>query len=43
MDRDDVILELDGHTELGDAPWPSHFGKQRGEPKRVQPSPAKKD
>ncbi len=23
---------------LGDAPWPPHFRKQRGEPKRVQPS-----
>ena len=23
---------------LGDAPWPPHFPKQRGEPKRVQPS-----
>ena len=23
---------------LGDAPWPPHFAKQRGEPKRVQPS-----
>ena len=26
----------------GDAPWPPHFAKQRGEPKRVQPSRAKK-
>ena len=23
---------------LGDAPWPPHFPKQKGEPKRVQPS-----
>ena len=28
---------------LGDAPWPPHFRKQRGEPKRVQPSRARKD
>ena len=28
---------------LGDAPWPPHFRKQEGEPKRVQPSRAKKD
>ncbi len=27
---------------LGDAPWPPHFRKQKGEPKRVQPSKAKK-
>ena len=27
---------------LGDAPWPPHFAKQKGEPKRVQPSRAKK-
>ncbi|MGZ6139097.1 MAG: DNA primase, partial [Myxococcaceae bacterium] len=28
---------------LGDAPWPPHFPKQRGEPKRVQPSKARKE
>jgi DNA primase len=28
---------------LGDAPWPPHFAKQPGEPKRVQPSRARKD
>jgi bifunctional non-homologous end joining protein LigD len=27
---------------LGDAPWPPHFRKQRGEPKRVAPSRARK-
>jgi bifunctional non-homologous end joining protein LigD len=27
---------------LEDAPWPPHFAKQEGEPKRVQPSRAKK-
>ena len=26
---------------LGDAPWPPHFAKQKGEPRRVQPSKAK--
>ncbi len=31
--------EEEGH---GDAPWPPHFAKQRGEPKRVQPSRARK-
>ena len=28
---------------LGDAPWPPHFAKQAGEPKRVQPSRARPD
>src|SRR5689334_21105159 len=35
------LLELarrDEEEGLGDAPWPPHFPKQRGEPKRVQPS-----
>ncbi len=39
------LLELarrDEEEGLGDAPWPPHFPKQRGEPKRVQPSKAKK-
>ncbi|MCU1459716.1 MAG: ATP-dependent ligase [Actinomycetia bacterium] len=31
--------EADG---LGDEPWPPNFPKQKGEPKRVQPSKAKK-
>ena len=37
----DSLLELAARDEaegLGDAPWPPHFAKQRGEPKRVQPS-----
>jgi hypothetical protein len=39
------LLELarrDEEEGLGDAPWPPHFAKQRGEPKRVQPSRARK-
>jgi bifunctional non-homologous end joining protein LigD len=42
----DALLELsaaqaaDGH---GDAPWPPHYEKQRGEPRRVAPSRAKKN
>ncbi|MHB8531498.1 MAG: DNA polymerase domain-containing protein [Solirubrobacteraceae bacterium] len=41
----DGLLELAARDEaegLGDAPWPPHFRKQKGEPKRVQPSKAKK-
>jgi bifunctional non-homologous end joining protein LigD len=37
----DRLLDLARRDEeggLGDAPWPPHFPKQRGEPKRVQPS-----
>jgi DNA ligase D len=40
------LLELAARDEaqgLGDAPWPPHFPKQRGEPKRVQPSKARKE
>jgi DNA ligase D-like protein (predicted polymerase) len=40
----DALLELAAEDEaagLGDAPWPPHFRKQRGEPKRVQPSRAR--
>ena len=40
----DQLLELarrDEEEGLGDAPWPPHFRKQKGEPKRVQPSKAK--
>jgi bifunctional non-homologous end joining protein LigD len=49
---DDVPGSLDGLLELarrdeeeglGDAPWPPNFAKQPGEPKRVQPSRARKD
>ncbi|MGH2858633.1 MAG: ATP-dependent DNA ligase, partial [Solirubrobacteraceae bacterium] len=43
----DALLELSHRDEtergLGDAPWPPHFRKQAGEPKRVQPSRARKD
>ena len=41
----DQLLDLARRDEeggLGDAPWPPHFAKQKGEPKRVQPSRAKK-
>ncbi len=41
----DALLDLARRDEeggLGDAPWPPHFAKQRGEPRRVQPSRAKK-
>jgi bifunctional non-homologous end joining protein LigD len=37
----DGLLELSIRHEkegLGDAPWPPHYQKQRGEPARVQPS-----
>ena len=40
----DALLELSARQEadgLGDAPWPPHYEKQRGEPKRVQPSRAR--
>jgi bifunctional non-homologous end joining protein LigD len=40
----DSLLALafeDEHKGLGDAPWPPHFPKAPGEPKRVQPSKAK--
>jgi DNA ligase D-like protein (predicted polymerase) len=38
------LLELARRDEaegLGDAPWPPHYRKQRGEPRRVQPSKRK--
>src|SRR5438876_3024637 len=38
------LLDLAARHEregLGDAPWPPHFKKQRGEPTRVQPSRAR--
>jgi bifunctional non-homologous end joining protein LigD len=41
----DGLLELAARDErdgLGDAPWPPHFRKQKNEPKRVQPSRARK-
>jgi bifunctional non-homologous end joining protein LigD len=40
----DALLELARRDEeggLGDAPWPPHFPKAKGEPPRVQPSRAK--
>jgi len=49
---DDVHHSLDSLHELarrdeagglGDAPWPPNFAKQKGEPKRVQPSRARRD
>ena len=48
---DDVAFSLDGLLELaaedearglGDAPWPPTFPKQAGEPRRVQPSRARR-
>ena len=43
----DALLELSQRDEddrgLGDAPWPPHFRKQAGEPKRVQPSRERKE
>jgi bifunctional non-homologous end joining protein LigD len=44
--RLDALLDLAARDEaegLGDAPWPPHFRKQKGEPKRVQPSRARED
>jgi bifunctional non-homologous end joining protein LigD len=38
------LLELSARQEgegLGDAPWPPHYAKQAGEPRRVQPSKAR--
>jgi bifunctional non-homologous end joining protein LigD len=40
----DALLELSARQEaegLGDAPWPPHYRKQKGEPRRVQPSKRK--
>jgi hypothetical protein len=38
----DALLALYESQGLGDAPWPPHYRKQRGEPQRVQPSRAKR-
>jgi len=41
----DSLLELAARDEregLGDAPWPPHFRKQPSEPRRVQPSRARR-
>jgi len=35
------LAERDEREGLGDAPWPPHFRKQTGEPRRVQPSRAR--
>jgi bifunctional non-homologous end joining protein LigD len=35
------LAERDEREGLGDAPWPPHFRKQKGEPRRVQPSRAR--
>ena len=43
--RLEPLLELAARDEregLGDAPWPPHFRKQKGEPRRVQPSRARR-
>jgi DNA ligase D len=37
------LAARDEHEGLGDAPWPPNFPKAPGEPRRVQPSRAKKD
>ena len=42
----DGLLDLARRDEeggLGDAPWPPHFAKQAGEPRRVQPSRARRE
>jgi bifunctional non-homologous end joining protein LigD len=38
----DSLLALYESQGLGDAPWPPHYRKQQGEPKRVRPSKAKR-
>jgi bifunctional non-homologous end joining protein LigD len=38
----DRLLALHESQGLGDAPWPPHYRKQRGEPSRVRPSNAKR-
>ena len=37
-----TVAARDEAGGMGDEPWPPHFAKQAGEPKRVQPSRAKK-
>lgn len=36
------LAALDEREGLGDAPWPPHFRKQKGEPRRVQPGRARR-
>jgi bifunctional non-homologous end joining protein LigD len=38
LDALHALADRDEEGGLGDAPWPPHFAKQRGEPKRVQAS-----
>jgi bifunctional non-homologous end joining protein LigD len=38
LDALHALADRDESEDLGDAPWPPHFAKRRGEPKRVQPS-----
>jgi len=38
LDALHALADRDEDEGLGDAPWPPHFRKQAGEPKRVQPS-----
>ena len=38
LDQLHELARRDEEEGLGDAPWPPHFPKQKGEPKRVQPS-----
>jgi bifunctional non-homologous end joining protein LigD len=42
LDRLLALARRDEDGGLGDAPWPPHFAKQRGEAKRVQPSRARR-
>jgi len=42
LDALHALADRDEAEGLGDAPWPPHFRKQAGEPKRVQPSRARK-
>jgi DNA ligase D-like protein (predicted polymerase) len=37
-----ALADRDGERGLQDAPWPPHFAKQPGEPRRVQPSRARR-
>ena len=37
-----ALARRDEDGGLGDAPWPPHFAKQRNEPRRVQPSRARR-
>ena len=41
LDRLLALADEDEERGLGDAPWPPHFTKRSGEPRRVQPSRAR--